>query len=55
MDFADTGVMVDEDLRLGLGIGDCSAVMGHDLIGRVGIWGTVEVSNDFPQICAVSV
>ena len=47
--------MVDEDVRLGLGIGDCSVVMGHGFIGRVGIWGAVEASNDFPQIWAVSV
>ena len=38
---ADSGVIVDEDVSLVLGIGDCSAIMGLGFIGRVGIWCTV--------------
>ena len=52
---ADPDVMVDEDVRLGLGISDCSAVMRHGFIGRVGIWCAVEASNDFPYTWVVSI
>lgn len=50
VEFADTGIMDDEDVSLELGISDCSAVMGHGFIGRCGIWGSVEASNDLPYI-----
>ena len=53
MEFADPDVMVDEGVSLGLGFGDCSAIMGHGVIGRVGIPGAVEVSNDLPYIWVV--
>ena len=33
----DPGVMVDEDVSLGLGVGDSSPVMRQDFIGRVSI------------------
>ena len=50
MELADAGIMDDEDVSLELGISDCSAVMGHGFIGRCGIWGFVEASNDLPYI-----
>ena len=47
--------MVDENISLGLDIGDCSAVMGHNFIEQIGIWCAVEASNDLPFNWAVSV
>ena len=55
VDLADPGIMINEDDSLGLGVGDCSTVMRHGFIGRVGIWCTVEASNDTPYIWLASV
>ena len=55
VELADPGIMIDEDVSLGLGVGDCAIIMRHGFIWRVGIWCAVEASNDFPYIWAVSV
>ena len=55
VELANRGAMVDENISLGLDIGDCSAVMGHNFIEQIGIWCAVEASNDLPFNWAVSV
>ena len=54
VELIDPGLMVDENVSLGLGIGDFSAVMGHGFNGRVGIWCVVEASSNLQFIWAVS-
>ena len=55
VELADPSIKVDEDVSLGLGIGYCEDVMGHDFIGRVGIWGAAETSNNLPHICTIGI
>ena len=38
VDLADSGIMINEDDSLGFGVGDCSTIMRHGFIGRVGVW-----------------
>lgn len=55
VELAALGVMIDKDASLGLGIGDCLAVMGHGFIGRVVFWGVAEASNELPHIWALTI
>ena len=55
VELAVPGIMVDEGVSLGLGVGDCSTIMRHGFIGGVAIWCAIEASNDFPYIWAVSI
>ena len=55
VEFADPVIMIDEDVSLRAGVGDCATVMRHGFIGRVGIWCAVKALNDFPYIWAVSI
>ena len=55
VELADTGIMIDEDVSLGVSVGDCAAVMRQGFTERVGIWCAVKISNDFSYIWTVTV
>ena len=35
-ELADPGIMIDEDVSVGFGVGDCATVMRYGFTGRVG-------------------
>ena len=53
VELADSCIMIDVDVSLGLVVGNCWTVIRHGFIGRVGIWCAAEASNDFPYIWVV--
>ena len=55
MELADPSIMIDEDVGLGLGVGDGAAVMGYGFIEQIGICCVLEISNNLPHIWTVEI
>ena len=55
IEFADPGVVVNEDVSFRFNISDDSTVVGHSIIRRVSIRSTVETLNNFPHVRAAGI